>query len=162
MKLLVTVLAIILVGPTAAVPNNTTCGSKSGGPQDNPIATLYGNGTYSWTDTMVNWSCVYNVKDYGGSFEEAQKAATSGGSGVVYFPPGTYSFKANIVIESNVVIRGEPTTEMAKKGTSPGSLSPKTVFKCTFGEHIGVFNNDPKGANFGIINVELDGCAVMF
>ena len=66
--------------------------------------------------------------------------------------------------ESNVVIRGESTTEMAKKikGTSPGSLSSKTVFKCTFGEHIGVFNNDPKGANFGIINVELDGCPVMF
>ena len=163
MKFLVTVLAILtLVGTTIAVPKNTTCGSKSGGPQDNPIATIYGNGTYPWADTMVNWSCVYNVKDYGGSFEEAQKAATSGGGGVVYYSPGTYSFKANIMIESNVVIRGEPTTEMAKKGTSPGSLSPKTVFKCTFGEHLGVFNNDPKGANFGIINVELDGCAVMF
>ena len=68
-------------------------------------------------NTMVNWSCVYNVKDYGGLFDEAQKAATSGGGGVVYFPPGTYSFKANIMIESNVVIRDEPTTEMAKKGT---------------------------------------------
>ena len=161
MKLLVTVLAL-LFGLTTAVPNNTTCGSKSGGPQDNPIATLYGNGTYPWADTMVNWSCVYNVKDYGGSFDEAQKAATGGGGGVVYFPPETYSFKANIIIESNVVIRGKPTTEMAKKGTSPGSLAPKTVFKCTFGEHIGILNNDPKGANFGIINVELDGCAVMF
>ena len=61
----------------------------------------------------------------------------------ISYPAGTYSFKANIMIESNVVIRGEPTTEMAKKGTSPGSLSPKTVFKCTFGEHLGVFNNDP-------------------
>ena len=51
---------------------------------------------------MVNWSCVYNIKDYGGSFEEAQKAAISDGGGVVYFPAGTYSFKANIMIESNV------------------------------------------------------------
>ena len=68
---------------------------------------------------MVNWSCVYKVKDYGGSFEEAQKAARSGGGGVVYLPSGQYSFSANI--------RGEPTTEMAKKGTSPGSLAPKTV-----------------------------------
>ena len=84
---------------------------------------------------MVNWSCVYNVKDYGGSFDKAQKAATSGGGGVVYFPPGTYSFQANIMIESNVVIRDEPTTEIAKKGIypSPGSPSPKTVFKCIFG-----------------------------
>ncbi len=120
----------------AALPDDGTCGSKSSGPMDNSIATLYGNGTYPWADSMVNWSCVYNVKDYGGSFESAQKAATySNGGGVVYFPPGTYSFKENIQIESNVVIRGEPTTEMAKKGTSPGSLAPKTIFKCTFHEH---------------------------
>ena len=105
----------------AALPNrnDTSCGSMSGGPHDNPIATLYGNGTYAWADTMVNWSCVYNVKDYGGSFEETQKAAMSLGGGVVYFPAGIYSFKANIMIESNVVIRGEPTTEMAKKGPGP-------------------------------------------
>ena len=43
---------LILLGLTTAEPNNATCGSKSGGPQDNPIATLYGNGTYSWADTM--------------------------------------------------------------------------------------------------------------
>ena len=113
MKLFVIVLVLALVigliSPTQ--PNNTTCGSKSGGPTDNPIATLYGNGTYAWADTMVNWSYVYNVKDYGGSFDEAQKATTSSGGGVVYFPPGTYSFKVNIMIESNVVIRGESTTE---------------------------------------------------
>lgn len=138
------------------------CGSKSGGPGNNPIATLYGNGTYSWADTMVNWSCVYNVNDYRGSFEEAQKTARSNGGGVVYFPAGTYTFTKNIVIESNVVIRGEPTTNMAKKGTNPGTLSPKTTFKCTFGEHFGLLNTDPKGTNFGIINVELDGCAIMF
>ena len=165
MKYLVTVLGLVLFFKVMpAVTNTGTCGSKSGGPQENPIATLYGNGTYSWADAMVNWSCIYNVKDYGGSFESAQKAATegAGGGGVVYFPAGTYSFSTNITIESNVVIRGEPSTDMAKKGTSPGTLSPKTIFKCTFGEHIGIFNSDPKGKNFGIINVELDGCAVMF
>ena len=165
MKLFAGVLVLIAMlgeGGSKTIPNNTTCGSKSGGPQDNPIAALYGNGTYPWADAMVNWSCVYNVKDYGGSFEEAQKAATSNGGGVVYFPAGSYTFKTNIMLESNVVIRGEPVTEMAKKGTNPGPLSPKTTFKCTFGEHIGVFNSDPKGSNFGVINVELDGCAVMF
>ena len=138
------------------------CGSKSGGPTDNPVATLYGNGTYPWTNSMVNWSCVYNVKDYGGSFEAAQKAAVSGGGGVVYFPAGTYSFSSNIVVESNIVIRGEPTTGMAKKGTSPGPLAPKTIFKCPFGEHLGIFNNDPKSKNIGIVNIDLNGCAVMF
>ena len=153
---------LFLLQVKTVVPSNVTCGSKSGGPQDNPIATLYGNGTYPWADSMVNWSCVYNVKDYGGSFEEAQKAAKSGGGGVVYFPSGTYSFTTNIMIESNVVIRGERTTEMAKKGTSPGPLAPKTIFKCTFGEHLGVYNSDSKGTNIGIVNIELDGCAVMF
>ena len=153
---------LVTLGVVAATPSNGTCGSKSGGPLDNPIATLYGNGTYPWADTMVNWSCVYNVKDYGGSFDSAQKAATSNGGGVVYFPAGSYTFKANIMIESNVVIRGEPTTTPAKKGTSPGSLAPKTVFKCTFGQHMGIVNKDPKGMNFGVINVELDACAVMF
>lgn len=142
--------------------NDASCGSKSSGPHDNPIATLYGSGTYSWADTIVNWGCVYNIKDYKGSFEETQKAATSDGGGVVYFPAGSYTFSANIMIESNVVIRGEPTTDMAKKDTNPGSLSPKTIFKCNIGEHIGIFNSDPKGTNFGIVNVELDGCAVMF
>ena len=86
----------------------------------------------------------------------------SKGGGVVFFPAGTYSFTSNIVIESNIVIRGEPTDALAKKGTNPGPLAPKTVFKCTFGEHVGVFNNDPKAKNIGIVNVELDGCAVMF
>ena len=75
----------LLLQARVVVPTNATCGSKSGGPTDNPIATLYGNGTYPWADAMVNWSCVYNVKDYGGSFEETQKAATSAGGGVVYF-----------------------------------------------------------------------------
>ena len=67
---------LVTLGVVVATPSNGTCGSKSGGPQDNPIATLYGNGTYPWADTMVNWSCVYNVKDYGGSFDSA---CTEGG-----------------------------------------------------------------------------------
>ena len=142
-------------------PSAATCGSSSGGPKDDPVAALYGNLTYSWANSIVNWSCVYNVKDYHGSFEDAQKAASSAGGGVVYFPSGTYNFKSNIMIESNIVIRGEPTTEPAKKEKSPGPLSPKTVFKCTFGQHLGVFNNDPKATNLGIVNIEMDGCAVM-
>ena len=43
------------------------------------------------------------------------------------------------------------------------SLSPKTVFKCSYIRRAHLcFENDLKGENFGIINVELDGCAVMF
>uniref|UniRef100_A0A1X7SHV5 Rhamnogalacturonase A/B/Epimerase-like pectate lyase domain-containing protein n=1 Tax=Amphimedon queenslandica TaxID=400682 RepID=A0A1X7SHV5_AMPQE len=137
--------AHLWMGGAADLP--TTCGSSSSGPKDDPVAALYGNLTYTWANSIVNWSCVYNIKDYHGSFEDAQKAAVSGGGGVIYYPAGTYSFTSNIMIESNIVIRGEPTTEPAKKDKSPGSLSPKTVFKCTFGEHFGVFNNDPKATN---------------
>ena len=160
--LITTTLVLFATSVGALLPNDLTCGSKSGGPQDNPIATLYGNKSYPWNNSMVNWSCVYNVKDYSGSFESTQKAAVSNGGCVVYYPPGTYSFTSNIMIQSNIVIRGMPTTDMAKKGTNPGPLAPKTIFKCTFEKHLGIFNNDPKGANFGIVNIELDGCAVMF
>ena len=147
----------------ACIHGTSSCGSKSRGPLDNPVARMYGNSTYPWADQMVNWSCVYNVKDYGGSFEAAQKAVMRNkGGGVVFFPAGTYKFTSKINIESHVVIRGEPTDGRAKKGTNPGSLSLKTIFQCTFGEHLGIFNNDPKAMNIGIVNVELNGCAVMF
>ena len=47
-----------------------------------------------------------------------------------------------------MVIRGEPTTEKAKKSTNPESVSPKTIFNSA---HL-PGNSDPKGTNFGIIN----------
>jgi hypothetical protein len=152
-------LFVILVVPVLVFSQN--CGSKSSGPQEDPVAPLYGNGTYSWANKMVNWSCVYNVKDFDGSFESAQKAALTDGGGVVYFPAGTYTLSSNLVLESNIVIRGEDTKGAAKNGKNPGNLSPRTVFRCPFGQHVGIFNNDPKSENIGIVNVDLDGCAVM-
>jgi len=50
-----------------------------------------------------------------------------------------------IIMIQNIVVRGEPTTA-AKKGTESGPLAPKTIFKCIFGQQIGVYNNDPKGS----------------
>jgi len=42
MEVCVVVVALLV----AVVPFSAgTCGSKSGGPQDNPVAALYGNGT---------------------------------------------------------------------------------------------------------------------
>ena len=73
---------------------------------------------------------MYNIKDYGGSIVSAKIAAAANeGGGVVYFPSETFTFKANVIIESKVVIRGEQTTDKAKKGTCPGLQKPKTVFK---------------------------------
>ena len=138
-------------------------GSKSGGPTDNPVATFYGNFSYIWTHSMVNWSCVFNIKDYHGDLESAQKAAVAAGGGVVYLPAGKYTLKANFEVASGVVLRGEPTgKEVANKGKEPGSLQPKSIVECPDREHMGFFNNDPKAANYGLVNLDLIGCAVMF
>eukprot|EP00039_Didymoeca_costata_P033643 m.43363 g.43363 ORF g.43363 m.43363 type:complete len:490 (+) comp9972_c0_seq1:40-1509(+) len=138
-------------------------GQKPSVPTDNPVATRYGNGTYAWADNMVNWTNVVNVEDYQQNFEKAQTAVLQmGGSGVVYFPAGTYKFSNNITIASNVVIRGVPTTDDAKNGKNEGNLAPKTVFQCPDKAHLGIFNVDPKGKNMGVVNIDLDGCAVMF
>lgn len=112
---------------------------------------------------MVNWTCVFNVKDFKDDLEEAQKAAVAAGGGVVYLPAGKYPLKANFEVASGVVIRGEPTGKAtAVNGKQPGSLQPKSVVECPDREHMGFFNNDPKAQNFGVVNLDLSGCAVMF
>jgi hypothetical protein len=86
-------------------------------------------------------------------------ALKQSGGGVVFFPSGTYAFTELIPLASNVVIRGEPTTQPAKSGTSPGTLAPSTVFSCPPRSHLGVFS---LGANnTGVVNVDMAGCAVM-
>eukprot|EP00117_Sycon_ciliatum_P024518 scpid60111/ scgid6246/ len=152
---------------TAVAANQTllsaSCtGSKSGGPTDNPVASMYGNATYPWVNRMVNWSCVFNVKDFHDDLESAQKAAVASGGGVVYLPAGKYTLKENFVLASGVVLRGEPTgTEKARNNKEAGNLAPKTVLECPDREHMGIFNSDPKAMNMGVINLDLSGCAVM-
>ena len=121
----------LLLGFGASGP----CGSPSGGPTDAPTSSLYGAGAYPWADTLVNWSCVYNIKDFPGSsadesFASAQAAAVAGGGGVVYFPAGTYAFSGMLELASGVVIRGVPTLAPAKSGKLPGPLAPTTTFTC--------------------------------
>jgi hypothetical protein len=115
---------------------------------------------------MVNFSCVYNIKDYAGSpddaFVAAQNDALRNGGGVVYFPKGTYKFTRNLTQLSNIVIRGAPTTASAKSGKSPGPLAPTTVFQCPNRAHQGIWNFDPQATNIGVVNIFLDQCAVMY
>lgn len=155
-------LALLARALTAA----PSCGSKSGGPVDNPVAALYGNGTYAWADAMVPWDCVYNVRDYAGdadaAFVAAQAAAVAGGGGVVFFPAGKYAFARNLSLASNVVIRGAPAAGAAKSGKAPGALAPTTVFECPNRAHQGIWNFDPAATNIGVVNILLDQCAVMF
>lgn len=58
-------------------------------------------------------------------------------------------------------IRGEPTSDPAKHGTSPGKLDPKTTITCPDRKHLGFLNADPGAKNIGIVNLNLDGCAIM-
>eukprot|EP01043_Picozoa_sp_COSAG02_P045053 COSAG02_NODE_4082_length_5808_cov_3.266071_3_plen_611_part_00 len=132
-------------------------------PTDNPVSALYGNGTYSWTDT-IPWDSVVSVADFVGDFSKAQDALLAKGNrgGVVYFPAGTYSFKQHIELKSGVVIRGAPTgSKMAKQGKKAGPLAPTTRFECPDRAHLGVFNAEANATGVGIVNVDLDGCAVM-
>ena len=72
--------------PNLAV-NPTTCGSPSGGPRDNPVASRYAEAS-AWTE-QIQWDCVYNIGDFEGAtdtdrFNAARDAAIAHGGGVVY------------------------------------------------------------------------------
>lgn len=101
---------------------SSNCGSSSGGPTDNPIASLYGNDAYPWTQE-IKWGCVYNIKDFNGRndrdrFNAARDAATANGGGIVYFPAGTYNFNDSIQLADGVVLRGEtPGVKDAKSNS---------------------------------------------
>lgn len=142
------------------------CGSPSGGPTDAPTASLFGAGAYPWAESLVNWSCVYNIKDYpsgsaDASFASAQAAAVAGGGGVVFFPAGKYAFSGMIELASSVVIRGAPTLAPAKSGKLPGSLAPATTFTCPDRQHQGILNRDPAAHDLGVVNVAFVSCSVM-
>ena len=132
-------------------------------PITNPVTELYGNNSYSWTDNMVNWTCVINVKDYDNDFDKGQDAVlkSCASGGVLFYPSGTYTFTNNLNIKSGVVIRGEPTTDKAKNGKNPGTLNPKTIFECPDLQHNGIYDSN-SSSNIGVVNIYLKGCSIMF
>jgi hypothetical protein len=115
---------------TAIAPQSSglagNCGSHSGGPKDNAIASFYGESAYPWT-REIRWNCVYNINDFSGAagdrFDQAQNAAVKNGGGVIYFPAGTYNFTEDIRLEDGIVIRGEdpPITDAKSDLYSPPS-----------------------------------------
>ena len=141
---------------------NACVPSKSGGPTDNPVATFYGKTSYPWVDVMVNWSCVFNVKDYDDDIGNAQKAALAAGGGVVYVPAGRYSLGEDFTISSGVILRGEADNVPAKEGTDPGPLKPKSNIVCPDRQYKRIVNSDANATNFGLVHLNLDGCAVSF
>jgi len=104
---------------------NQGCGSPKGGSKDNPIATKYGENTYTWTDE-IKWDCVYNIQDFAGktiSDRLSAAIAAAAAGGVIYFPAGTYEFNDNIYLSNNIVLRGETpkVTDAKSKDYAPPS-----------------------------------------
>ena len=154
---------------------NNSCGSVSGGPGDNPIATHYGADTYSWTN-KIKWNCVYNIQDFPGDkinqrFNAARDVATANGGGVVYFPAGIYNFTDSIELKDGVIIRGEtpqvkdaksnsfiPATKLVFPKYEPklsGSGTPNnTAFKT-----ISTTSPDTD-SNIGLINIDINRAAI--
>lgn len=149
---------------TTVTASGASCGSPSCAsgkcPTDNPVATLYGATAYPWTDA-INWACVYSVADYGGSLLAAQAAAVSTGGGVVYLPAGVYNLSDNFVLASGVVLRGVPTTARAHSGSTPGPLAPTSRLLCPWLQHRGILSTNGSACNMGVVNLDLDGCAIM-
>jgi len=129
-------------------------------PTYDPVSALYGT-QYPWANVLVNWSSVFSVSNFDNDFNKTQAAALRAGGGVVYFPPGIYKFTTNIILESGIVIRGAGTNDSANDNGKPGKLSPKTVFECPDRQHRGIFNNDKNATNLGVVNIDLDNCAIM-
>lgn len=156
---------------------SANCGSRSGGPFDNPIAVKYGENTYSWTNN-IKWGCVYNIKDFGGNnlveqFNSAMNAAVFNGGGVIYFPGGTYNFTDSIFLKNGVVIRGEnpAVTDAKLDGYAPPSKLVFPKYEPTFSGNgtdnttgfKKIFTSDPESdSNIGLVNLDINRAGVNF
>ncbi|NJK38656.1 MAG: hypothetical protein HC835_17515 [Oscillatoriales cyanobacterium RM2_1_1] len=156
---------------------SSSCGSKTGGPQENAIRTDDNKAAPDWTDA-IRWNCVYNINDFSGSdwnarFNLAVDAAANSGGGVIYFPAGTYEFTDSIALKNSVVIRGEtPSVQSAKSpnyrpGTqfvfpkyaaqTSGSGTPNaTAFKKI------TTQNPVTDSNIGLVNLDINRAAISF
>lgn len=157
--------------------SKSNCGSKTSGPQDNPIAKKYGDNAFSWAKN-IKWNCVYNIQDFPGnsvdtSFHNAREAASQNGGGVIYFTAGTYNFTDNIQLKNGVVIRGENPSETNARYNS---FNPATKF--VFPEYKPSFTvsgtpnntafkkiltaNPDTDSNIGIVNIDINRAAIDF
>ena len=167
--------SLVKLKATLFPKNLLGCGSPSGGPQDNPIASRYGKQAYSWTDE-IKWSCVYNINDFSGStlidrYNFALDVAAANGGGVIYFPAAIYEFTDNIYLKNGIIIRGEtPDTRDAFSSTySPPTkfIFPKyepnfsglgTPNSTAFKKIYATFPN--ADSNIGIVNVDINRAGI--
>lgn len=82
-------------------------------PSYDPVSRYYSKNSDAvpaWIKTLL-WSNTVSVADFPGAtdeerFNKAQEALLKMGGGIVYFPARTYTFSNDIVLKSNVIIRG--------------------------------------------------------
>jgi hypothetical protein len=143
-------------------------------PLDNPIAARYGASAYPWTED-IRWSNVKSVWDFPGAddmerYVAARDAAAAEGGGVVYFPPGDYTFTEDLYLTDGVVIRGAPPSGVATDEayrpptrlhfpryapTFDGGGTPnETAFKM-----ISTMNPD-RDSNVGVVDLDVDRAGI--
>lgn len=160
-----------------SVSRSANCGSKTGGPSDNPIAAKYGENSYPWTNN-IKWGCVYNIKDFSGKnlveqFNSTMNAAVFNGGGVIYFPAGTYNFTDSIFLKNGVVIRGEtPAVTDAKSDKyAPPSKLVFPKYEPTFSgngtDNTKAFkkiftSNAESDSNIGVVNLDINRAGINF
>ena len=144
-------------------------------PVNDPVSHHYSkihDAVPAWVRSLL-WSSVMSIDDFPGStaderFEKAQAAVLTRGGGVVYFPAGTYIFFKDVLLKSNVIIRGVDPVGVTDarndkydlltkfefpryKPSMEGDGTPnQTAFK-------GILLDEPATAgNCGVVNVDIN------
>lgn len=163
--------------PATRASAASDCGSLTGDPTDNPLATFYGEAAPAWTNEL-RWECVYNLKDFAGQtdgerLQAAQQAAIAGGGGVVYLPAGTYTLTTDLRLADQVVLRGDipEVTDAKNENFSPptklefpayvprfeGNGTPNdTAFKQILPQH------PDRDRNQGLVFLDVNRAAIAF
>ncbi|MFB2833788.1 hypothetical protein [Floridanema evergladense] len=160
-----------------SLTRSPNCGSKTGGPSDNPISAKYRENSYPWTNN-IKWGCVYNIKDFAGNnlveqFNSAMNAAVFNGGGVIYFPAGIYEFPDSIFLKNGVLIRGEtPAVTDAKSDKyAPASKLVFPKYEPTFSGNgtdnttafKKIFTSDAESdSNIGVVNLDINRAGINF
>ena len=96
---------------------------------DNPYRTFYNPADRHWTDSLA-WGRVVDISGIPGSTNDLRTAIGQDsvrrlGGGVLYFPPGTYSFANGITLRNGVILRGAASGVASAKDSM---FSPQTRF----------------------------------
>ena len=136
-------------------------------PTDNPFRTKYTSNAPTWTDSL-NWSAMVSISDFKQTteteFDSALVRAFSnlgGMGGTVYFPAGTYNFSEDILLPTNVILRGE-TPNQTDARQSDFAPPTRLIFPKYFPNFLS--NGTPNSTAFKVIRNEGDvqNCGLIY